>query len=123
MKLSAIPWIIMSIILNSVAQILLKIGADRIGGIIFNWTNLMPFLLQAMKDQFIWLSIFCYVLSLVTWIIVLTRVDVSIAYPLISLGYITNAFAAYFLFGESLTFFRIAGTFVILLGVFMIARS
>jgi drug/metabolite transporter (DMT)-like permease len=60
--------------------------------------------------------------SLVTWIIGLSRVPVSIAYPLLSLGYIINAIAAHYLFGEAVTTMRWAGIGFVIIGVFLIAR-
>jgi len=59
----------------------------------------------------------------ITWIAGLSRVDVSIAYPLLSLGYVVNAVAAYFLFGEALTPQRLLAIGIILLGVYILARS
>ena len=65
----------------------------------------------------------CYVLSVVVWIVGLSRVDVSIAYPMLSLGYVVNAFAAWYLFGEALSAQRLIGIGVILVGVVVVARS
>jgi multidrug transporter EmrE-like cation transporter len=53
----------------------------------------------------------------------LSRVEVSIAYPLLSVGYVVNALAAWYLFGEAVTMMRIVGIGVIILGVFIVARS
>jgi multidrug transporter EmrE-like cation transporter len=50
-------------------------------------------------------------------------VDVSIAYPMLSLGYVVNAFAAWYLFGEVLSAQRLIGIGVILVGVVLVARS
>jgi multidrug transporter EmrE-like cation transporter len=62
----------------------------------------------------------CYVLSVVLWIIALSRVDVSIAYPMLSLGYVVTAIGAWYLFGEALSFQRLFA--VILVGVALLAR-
>jgi multidrug transporter EmrE-like cation transporter len=59
----------------------------------------------------------------IVWILALSRVDVSIAYPMLSIGYIVNAFAAWALFGEALTPMRLLGIGIIVLGVFVLARS
>jgi multidrug transporter EmrE-like cation transporter len=59
----------------------------------------------------------------VVWILALSRVEVSIAYPLLSVGYVVNAIAAYYLFGEAVTPMRMIGIGVIILGVFLVARS
>jgi multidrug transporter EmrE-like cation transporter len=63
------------------------------------------------------------VFSVVVWIVGLSRVDVSIAYPMLSLGYVVNAFAAWYLFGEVLSVQRLVGIGIILIGVFVLARS
>ena len=64
-----------------------------------------------------------YVVSVGVWIVGLSRVDVSIAYPMLSLGYVVNALAAWWLFGEMIGPLRVAGILLILAGVFLIARS
>ena len=65
----------------------------------------------------------CYVLSVVFWILALARVEVSVAYPMLSLGYVVNALAAWWLFDENLSGTRLAGIGVILVGVWLVARS
>ena len=60
---------------------------------------------------------------MVVWIIALTRVEVSLAYPMLSIGYVVNAVAAWMLFGEQLTPMRLIGIFVIILGVYLLAAS
>jgi multidrug transporter EmrE-like cation transporter len=50
-------------------------------------------------------------------------VDVSIAYPMLSLGYVVNAFAAWYLFGEVMSVQKLVGIGVILIGVVVLARS
>ena len=62
-------------------------------------------------------------ISVVVWIVGLSRVDVSIAYPMLSLGYIVNAFAAWYLFGEVLSVHKLVVIGVILVGVVILARS
>ena len=62
-------------------------------------------------------------MSVVVWILALSRVPVSVAYPMLSVGYIVNAFAAWLLFGESLTAQKLVGIGFIVVGVFLVARS
>ena len=61
--------------------------------------------------------------SVGVWIIGLSRVDVSVAYPMLSLGYVVNAFAAWYLFGEVLSMQRLIGIGIILIGVAILARG
>ena len=65
----------------------------------------------------------CYAISLVVWILGLSRVPVSIAYPLLSIGYVLNAIAAWHFFGESLTAQKLVGIGFIVLGVVLVTRS
>lgn len=60
---------------------------------------------------------------MVVWILGLSRVDVTIAYPMLSLGYVVNAFLAWYLFGEVLSVQRLIGIAIILVGVLVLARS
>src|SRR5207302_946714 len=57
------------------------------------------------------------------WIAALSRVPVSVAYPMLSIGYVVNAIAAWYLLGEAVTPMRLAGIGIIVLGVFIVARS
>lgn len=117
------PLIIFAIFLNTAAQLALKAGMGRIGYFAFSWNNLVSISLQVATNPFILTGLICYVLSVVVWLLVLSRIEVSVAYPLVSLGYIATAIAAYYLFDEALTPLRILGIMVILVGVYMVART
>jgi multidrug transporter EmrE-like cation transporter len=123
MKLSILPLLFFGICLNVVAQIALKAGVGKLGVFNFNFANFFNFAGQMVINPFIILGFACYVVSAVVWLLVLSRVEVSVAYPMVSLGYVLNAFAAYYFFGENLSMLRVTGTLVILLGVFLVARS
>ena len=58
--------------------------------------------------------------SVLVWMAVLSRVEVSVAYPMVSIGYIIVGVAGWYFFGESLSTLRVAGIFVIFLGVYMV---
>lgn len=123
MKLSIFSLVMCGVLLNAAAQLLLKAGMTRIGEFDFHISNVIPIGLQVAGNIPILLGLAAYVVSVLIWMMVLSRVDVSLAYPMVSLGYIVNAFAAYFLFNEPLSALRIGGIFIILMGVFIVARS
>ena len=77
---------------------------------------------MAVEPHFIG-GVACYGLSLIVWIIGLSRVPVSIAYPMLSLGYVINAVAAHYLLGESVSIVRWLGIGFIVLGVWLVARG
>ena len=104
--------ILVGVLLNAAGQLLLKAG-----------TNVMPFGLRLALEPHIIGGLACYVVSVVFWIAALSRVPVSIAYPMLSIGYVVNAIAAHYLLGEALTPMRMVGIGIIILGVFIVARS
>jgi drug/metabolite transporter (DMT)-like permease len=115
--------ILLAVAFNTVAQLALKAGIDKIGQFEFTWHNVWPIAWQIMLNPWIVFGMVVYVGSVGVWLMVLSRAPVSMAYPMASLGYITSAIAAYFLLGENLSLIRITGIIVILIGVFMVARS
>ena len=111
------------VLLNAAAQLALKAGTNRIGEFAFALDNIVPIGARLASSPYILAGVGCYVVSLVVWILGLSRVPVSIAYPMLSVGYIVNAVAAWMLFGESLTVQKLVGIGFIVIGVFLVARS
>jgi multidrug transporter EmrE-like cation transporter len=120
---AAFSLVLTGVLLNAVAQLLLKAGTNRIGEFAFTLENLVPVGLKVAASPFVLGGLACYAVSVVVWIMALSRVPVSIAYPMLSIGYIVNAGAAWFLFGESLTAQKLIGIGFIIVGVWLVARS
>ncbi len=111
------------VLLNAGAQLLLKAGTNSVGVFAFSSDNLVPVGWKLATEPHIVGGLGCYVLSVIVWIMALSRVEVSIAYPMLSIGYVVNALAAWYLFGEAVTLMRLAGIGVIIIGVYIVARS
>jgi drug/metabolite transporter (DMT)-like permease len=114
--------ILIGVALNAGAQLLLKAGVRAVGQFDFTVGNIVPIGLKVATQWPIIGGLACYVISVVVWIVGLSRVDVSIAYPMLSLGYVVNAFLAWYLFGEVLTMQRLLGIAIILIGVVVLTR-
>ena len=115
--------ILAGVTLNAGAQLLLKAGVNAVGHFEFTPANIVPIGFKIATQWPIIGGLTCYVFSVVVWIVGLSRVDVSIAYPMLSLGYVVNAFAAWYLFGEVLTLQRLVGIGIILIGVVVLTRG
>jgi len=118
-----LPLILTGVFLNAMAQIWIKHGMRAIGPFAFKLKNLVPVGLKVAINFYVLSGMACYAVSIVVWLMVLSRVNVSYAYPLLSVGYIVTALAGKILFGEALGFTRSAGILVICLGVYLITRS
>lgn len=123
MNLSTFAFIFAGVLLNACAQLLLKAGTNAVGAITIERATILTTAFRVLTQWPVIAGLACYVISVGVWIVGLSRVDVSIAYPMLSLGYVVNALAAYWLFGEMIGPLRMAGIVLILAGVFLIARS
>ena len=123
MNVVSFSLVLAGVLLNAGAQLLLKAGTNSIGAFAFSAGNLVPVGIKVASNPFIVAGLGCYAISVVVWIMALSRVEVSLAYPMLSIGYVVNALAAWALLGEALTPLRMAGIAVIVVGVFMVARS
>ncbi len=115
--------VLTGVLLNAAAQLLLKAGTNAVGHFEFHLDNVVPVGLKLALEPHILGGMVCYAVSLVVWIMALSRVPVSIAYPMLSIGYVINAFVAWQWFGEALAAQKLLGIGFIVVGVFLVARS
>jgi multidrug transporter EmrE-like cation transporter len=115
--------LLLGVCLNAAAQLLLKAGTNAVGHFEFSAENIVPVGMKLALEPHILGGLSCYVVSVVVWIMGLSRVDVSVAYPMLSIGYVINAVAAWYLFGESFTAQKLIGIAFIIGGVFLVARN
>jgi multidrug transporter EmrE-like cation transporter len=115
--------VLVAIVLGTAAQLLLKAGTNAVGPFAFTLENAMPVGLKMILEPRIVAGIGCYAIGLVVWILALSRTPVSIAYPTVSLGFALNALLAWWLLGEAVTPLRMTGIAVIIVGVYLVARS
>ena len=106
MTLVAFAFLVTGVLLNAAAQLLLKAGTNALGviGLDADWAR--QFGRVALEPHIVG-GLACYVVSVAVWIVGLSRVPVSIAYPMLSLGYVVNAVAAHYLLGESVSASRL----------------
>jgi multidrug transporter EmrE-like cation transporter len=123
MRSADLALILTGVLLNAVAQLLLKAGSRAIAGVPVTVGNAWTLIERVAINPPILGGLACYAISVVVWILALSRVDVSVAYPMLSVGYVINAVAAWMLFGEQLSAARLAGIAVIIVGVWLVARG
>ena len=123
MNLASFSLLMLGVFLNATAQLLLKAGTNAVGQFEFSAGNIVPVGMKLALEPHIMGGLACYVVSVVVWILGLSRVEVSIAYPMLSVGYVLNAIAAWYLFGEAVSLSRLTGIGIIIIGVYIVARS
>ena len=123
--MTALTWALLlgGVLLNACAQLLLKAATRHSGELVadsgrVSWSAVLH-LLGVVP---LWVGLACYGISVILWLAALSRVPVSVAYPMLSIGYVINAFAAAVLFGEALSVGKLAGIALICAGVLVLAR-
>jgi len=109
----------LSISLGSFAQFLLKIGVNSIQK---NSVNLNQVLKSTLVNTHIWLGLICYGLSMIFWLFVLSKMELSKAYPLVSIGYIFTLILGFFFLGETIDIIKISGITLIIIGVILLTK-
>jgi drug/metabolite transporter (DMT)-like permease len=111
------------VLLNALAQLGLKAATRVSGPLVAGTGELWQRGLELLVVPSLWFALCAYGLSVIVWLIGLSRVPVSQAYPLLSIGYIINVGLAWWLLGEIPNAQRVAGIGVIVVGVVLVARS
>ncbi|HIG09475.1 MAG TPA: 4-amino-4-deoxy-L-arabinose transferase [Alphaproteobacteria bacterium] len=115
-------FIISSVLLNALAQILLKAGMKQFGNIDLK-NNIINTSISIALNPYIITGFISYGISILLWLWVLSKVDVSLAYPFQALGYIVVTILAWLIFQENISFTRIMALIFISIGLIILAFS
>ena len=115
-----LPFILFTVITNATAQMLLKHGMNSVGAFTLNGTSAVALVSRDLFNPFVFLGLSAFVVSTGSYLFVLSRVDVSAAYPLLSLAYVLTAIWAAMFLHESLSTTQIIGIGTILVGTFLV---
>lgn len=113
--------ILLSVLLNCAAQLLIRKGMLIEGEV--GMQTMLSHVGSMLTNLWLWGAMFCYAVSILLWMSVLSKVEVSYAYPFLSVGYVLSAVAGYAFFNENISPIRIVGIVVICIGVILISRS
>ena len=115
--------IFISIFLAVIGQLLLKMGMLRIGGFPLNISNLVHQYTRILLNPFIIAGLFGFFVSMLVWLYVLSRLELSFAYPFVALNYVLILLGSHFLLKETISPVKMIGVAVIMVGVYLISRG
>jgi drug/metabolite transporter (DMT)-like permease len=116
--------IILSITIAVGGQILLKLGMNKIGPVSLNGLGAVGNLfINIFKSPMVLVGLFCYAISAAIWLVVISVVDLSFAYPFIGLTYVLILLVSRFILKEDVNPLRWAGAAIITAGVIVISRG
>jgi drug/metabolite transporter (DMT)-like permease len=112
--------ILATVSLSAVAQVAFKAGVSNLqlppGGTI-------ELALAVLTKPLILLGLIIYATSLIAWLWVLSKIDVSVAYPFVGLSFVLTAIMGSVILHETVSPLRMAGTLLVICGCILIARS
>jgi len=120
---STFAYVLSGVLLNAIAQLALKAATRHLGVLSPERGAIIDMGLRIAAQPAIWVGLVCYALSVVLWIVALSRTEVSVAYPFLSIGYVIAALVAWQFFGEALTTQKVAAIGLICAGVVLLYRS
>jgi multidrug transporter EmrE-like cation transporter len=123
MKVADFGWLLAGVVLNALAQLGLKIATETTGVIEGNWRGLNLAARQLAASQAFWLALAAYGISVAVWLVGLSRLPLSQAYPVLSIGYIIAALLAWGVLGETISLARWAGIGLIIAGVMLVSGT
>jgi multidrug transporter EmrE-like cation transporter len=115
--------ILLCVLLGSAGQLLLKHGMAGVGRFTADPSQALGLFVRAFTNLSVVGGFLLYGLSSLIWIVILSRVPLSFAYPMISIGYVIVVVLSKVLFKEDVSAVRVAGTLVICAGVVLVSRS
>ncbi len=124
MTLKVFVLIITCVTLSALSQMVMKIGMSQ--------PQIQSALTTGFKLGTVWdvatniyvvLGLGMYVLGAGLWLLVLSKVDVSMAYPFVGLGFVMTMLLGWLFLQETVGMIRISGTFLIVVGVILVSRS
>ncbi|MEK5182245.1 EamA family transporter [Paenibacillus sp. FSL P4-0288] len=107
--------LLFNIVMLASGQIFFKLGLEKMGGVSLNNAWKALFNIQIIA------GLLLYVFATLVWFVVLSRVPLSVAYPVQSIAYVLGLLAALFIFNEPVSLMKWLGMIVIMVGVFVIA--
>lgn len=113
--------ILLDIVMVVAGQFCMKFGINKVGA--FNSMPTSQFLVKAFTTPIILLGIALYAISAVVWIAILSKVELSFAYPLLSIGYVLILLVSWAFLGEQMNFFKVLGIIFIVFGIIFIFKS
>jgi len=122
--LTALLWLIPAMLFSTTGELFLKRGMNEIGTFDFaSVPTIVPTLIRIFTNPSIWIGFIGFMGGSVFWLSVISRVPLSLAYPILGLGYVVVAVESWIFLGEKFNPLLLLGAIVVGIGVAMVGLS
>lgn len=118
-----IPLILFTVMTNFFSQIMLKHGMTSMSKLELSPSTLLPTMFSVLFNPWVFAGLLLMVISMGSHLVVLSRVEISFAYPFLGLSFVLITMWGFFMLGEDVNLWRMMGVLFICLGVALVARS
>ena len=125
MRLTLVLLVLVSVLLSAGSQVLMKVGmtAPGLRSVLASDANPAQIAYAIAASPSILLGMFCFGLSAIVWLFVLSKVPLSTAYPFVALGIAITVIAGRLIFDEPMPVTKLLGVGFIIVGVVAVAIS
>jgi drug/metabolite transporter (DMT)-like permease len=122
--INALLWLIPAILLSTTGELFLKRGMNEIGVLDFASVNsIVPTFMRMALNYNLWIGFAGFIGGSIFWLSVISRVSLSLAYPMLGLGYVIIAAESWVFLGEGFHWLRMVGSIVVGIGVALVGLS
>ena len=121
-KMEALILVLVSVLLGVFGQLSLKQGMKNIGTfeVKYLFSNRI---FELIKEKFIIVGVAMYSIAFFLWLVVLSKAELSFAYPMLAIGYVLIAIFSKLFFNENVTALRFLAVVLISIGIFLLLKS
>ncbi len=109
---------------STTGELFLKRGMTEVGSFDFaSISSIVPTFIKILSNPYIWVGFIGFMGGSVFWLSVISRVPLSLAYPMLALSYVIVVVESWIFLGEGLHPLRIIGSVVVGVGVALVGLS
>jgi drug/metabolite transporter (DMT)-like permease len=123
MSIDTIVLILMATVLGIGGQFMLKYGMGKMGPLSLSVGGVPQLIWRIATAPYVIGGLLIYGIGTFFWLITLSRVELSVAYPFVSLNQVLIFLIAWLVMREQISPTRAAGVIVICAGMLLVARS
>ena len=120
--MQAYALLFIAIVTAVLSQLLFKKGVGGLDMITITTGHILDFIINILRNPYIIIGLFFYGISFLVWLVVLSRMKLSVVYPITSMNFVFVILASYYLFGEKISTVQIGGIALIIVGVIALAK-
>ena len=116
-------YIFFTVLFTVYSQLIMRWQVSRAGDLPVDFMGKVQFIAQLFLNPWVFSSILATLFAGISWMLVMSRFEISYAYPWVGLNFVLMLVFGVFLFNESFNFIKLLGTLLIIAGIVVIARS